>query len=159
MTRSSNIRKKSAPSYKGLKPASEIASFSKRANKSTKTKHELLLMSELNKQGLKFKRHVKSLPGKPDIVFPSERLAVFCDGDFWHGRYWRTLKRNLQRGTNSKYWIAKIGNNKIHDRNNTKSLKRMGLQVARFWESDIIRNTDYVIRRITTILRGKEDGD
>jgi DNA mismatch endonuclease (patch repair protein) len=49
---------------------------------------------------------VAELPGKPDIVFYGARLAVFCDGDFWHGRNWPERKRKLSRGSNSEYWVT-----------------------------------------------------
>lgn len=125
------------PSYKGLIPASESSSRVKRNNCAKDTKHELSLRRELWRMGLRFRKNVSSLPGKPDIVFSSQRLVVFCDGDFWHGRNWKALKRSLEVGTNSSYWVAKIESNRKRDLLNTARLKRAGWRVMRLWETDI----------------------
>jgi DNA mismatch endonuclease (patch repair protein) len=50
------------------------------------------------------RKNVKTLPGKPDVVFSKASIAVFCDGDFWHGRNWQALKSKLDNGTNPTYW-------------------------------------------------------
>ena len=126
-----------APSYKGLQPASEAASRVKRSNRSSDTLHEVLLRRELWRVGLRFRKNVASLPGKPDIVFSGARVLVFCDGDFWHGRKWQTLESKLDAGTNGKYWSAKIATNMERDRRNTVLLEDAGWQVIRLWETDI----------------------
>ncbi|MFH0991443.1 MAG: very short patch repair endonuclease [bacterium] len=138
----------SYPTFKGLKPASPISSRSKQANASKGTRHELLLMKELKRLGLKFKRYMKDLPGKPDIVFPEERVAVFCDGDFWHGKNWRTLCRKLTNGTNGKYWKSKIACNIKQDKRITKILSLQGWNVIRLWETDIKANTQASVQNI-----------
>src|SRR5439155_25146815 len=73
-----------APSFAGLRPASEAASRAKRANKNYGTRHEILLGRELWRMGLRYRKNMARLPGKPDIVFSRARVVVFCDGDFWH---------------------------------------------------------------------------
>jgi DNA mismatch endonuclease Vsr len=103
------------PSYAGFRPASEAASRAKRANRHADTGHELLLRRELWRLGLRYRKNVKGLPGKPDLVFGSARIAVFCDGDFWHGRDWERLKEELARRHNSTYWLAKISRNRERD--------------------------------------------
>lgn len=99
------------PSFAGLKPASEVSSRTKRNNPRSDTQHELLLRREFLRMGLRFRKNVEALPGKPDIVFSTPQVAVFCDGDFWHGRSWRALKPKLDRGTNANYWSEKIAIN------------------------------------------------
>src|SRR5207249_4773583 len=89
---------------------------------------------------LRFRKNVETMPGKPDIVFPSAKVIVFCDGDFWHGRNWPVLKRKLAIGSNASYWRAKIASNIKRDRLRTASLKRDGWIVIRLWESDIKRD-------------------
>jgi DNA mismatch endonuclease (patch repair protein) len=126
-----------APRFTGLKPASEASSRAKRANLSRGTEQEILLCRELRRSGLRFRRNVKMLPGIPDVVFPTAQIAVFCDGDFWHGRKWRTLRAKLKRGSNSSYWIGKIKANIQRDRRNTRLLEESGWLVIRIWESDI----------------------
>jgi DNA mismatch endonuclease (patch repair protein) len=129
-----------APSFAGFKPASESASLAKRMNRSADTKHELLLRSELWRRGLRFQKNRADLPGKPDIVFPSVSVAVFCDGDFWHGRNWRRLSSQLRKRANPDYWCRKIQSNRERDKRTTASLKRLGWCVIRLWESDIHAN-------------------
>ncbi len=127
-------------SFQGLTPASEAASRSKRANRKTDSLHEILLRRELTKLGLRYRTYVGDLPGNPDIVFRTAKVAVFCDGDFWHGRNWARLRRNLLRRHNAAYWIAKIARNRQRDREVTRELVRAGWQVLRIWETDILRN-------------------
>lgn len=126
-----------ALSFRGFQPASISSSHAKRASSHSDTKHEVLLRSELWRMGLRFRKNVRTLPGKPDLVFPRARTVVFCDGDFWHGRNWRTLRMKLQKGTNAAYWLAKIKSNRKRDLRNTKLLKKAGWHVIRLWESDI----------------------
>jgi len=94
-------------------------------------------MKELQGLGLRFKKNVTTLLGTPDIVFPSHRVAVFCDGDFWHGRYWTTRRRRLSSGTNADYWIKKIEANRRRDSMVSRRLKLGGWRVVRVWESEI----------------------
>ncbi len=129
-----------APSFRGLRPASEAASQSKRANRKTDSAHELLLRRELTKLGLRYRKYAADLPGKPDIVFRTARVVVFCDGDFWHGRHWVRLKRYLSCRHNGKYWIAKIARNRERGRDVSRKLANAGWNVIRIWETDILRD-------------------
>lgn len=128
---------KEAPSFTGLKPASTSSSSVKSKNKRSDTQHELILRRELWRCGLRYRKNVEALPGKPDIVFSVARVVVFCDGDFWHGRNWRRLKSKLKYGTNANYWLAKIASNIKRDKCITRSLEKMGWHVIRVWETDI----------------------
>src|SRR5437016_14297017 len=84
--------KRVAPTYKGFKAASRASSRAMRANRSAGTKPEVLLERLVRRLGLRGRRNVAELPGKPDLVFARARVVVFCDGDFWHGRHWSVLK-------------------------------------------------------------------
>jgi len=128
------------PSYKGYRPASEQSSRVKSRNRNRDTKHELALRRELWRRGLRFRKNVPDLPGKPDIVFPGGRVAVFCDGDFWHGRNWQDLRVKLEHRANAPYWIAKIQSNIDRDQRSSQLLGDAGWLVLRFWETDIQRN-------------------
>lgn len=141
------------PSYKGLKPASESASRIKQNNRRSDTKHELLLRSQLWNEGLRFRKNVTSLPGKPDIVFPKTRIIVFCDGDFWHGKNWNSLKDKLDKGANPSYWSAKIASNMERDKRTTALLEELGWFVIRVWESDIKKNLPHVVKKITEAIK------
>jgi DNA mismatch endonuclease (patch repair protein) len=143
------------PSYKGLKPASDAASRVKSANRRQDTMHEVLLRTQLWHLGLRFRKNVITLPGKPDIVFSRAKVAVFCDGDFWHGRDWQSRQQKLSRGTNSSYWLAKIASNIERDTRNTSLLKKAGWRVIRLWETDVKRNPLAAAMRIRKIVESR----
>src|SRR5687767_13897537 len=130
----------SSPSFRGLKPSSSRASAAKRAVRSKDTRSELALRSALHKSGLRFRIHVKSLPGRPDIVFRAARVAVFVDGDFWHGRRWRVQRTKLLAGANSNCWVSKVRSNMLRDRAHDRRLRQEGWDVLRFWETDVLRD-------------------
>lgn len=126
-----------ATSYKGLSPASERASAAARgSSRKSGTRPELLLRRELTRLGLRY-RVANDLPGRPDVVFPGARVAVFADGDYWHGRDLDERVRKLRAGHNAKYWVAKIRANVERDRRRTAELEAQGWLVLRFWESEI----------------------
>jgi DNA mismatch endonuclease (patch repair protein) len=86
----------------------------------TNTKPELALRKALWGKGLRYRLHDRNLPGKPDIVFPKARVAVFVDGDFWHGNQWRkrgkrALAEQFGGSEHSDYWQQKIGRNMDRD--------------------------------------------
>ncbi len=142
-------------SFAGLRPASELSSRIKKANSSRNTRHEVALQTELSQLGLHFQRNVADLPGRPDIVFATAHLAVFCDGDFWHGRRWDVLRRDLARGTNAAYWCAKISRNMKRDKKVTSMLRRSGWRVLRVWESEIKKDPRAVAMEVKKILRSR----
>jgi len=92
------------------------------------------------------------LPGCPDIVFPGARLAIFCDGDFWHGRDWPIRRIKLKRGHNAAYWIPKIEGNIQRDLRNTALLESEGWCVVRYWESEIKGDLGLVVANILKLL-------
>jgi len=125
-------------SYKGRKPASARASAAARgSSKKIDTRCEILLRRTLWAAGARYRKNVKELPGRPDIVFPKAKLVVFCDGDFWHGRNWESRRQKLAQGTNPDYWISKIERNIERDRLSTSKLEEMGWTVLRVWETEI----------------------
>ena len=148
-----------APSFIGLSPASPASSHAKKMNRSSDTEHERILRKKLWNAGLRYRKNVKTLPGKPDIVFPATRVVVFCDGDFWHGRDWRSLSRKLRMGTNAGYWIPKIEANRHRDRRNEQLLKRGGWTVIRVWETDIHRDAQRAAQIISQIVRDSRGCD
>jgi DNA mismatch endonuclease (patch repair protein) len=147
-----------SPSFKNYNSSSEVASRSLAKNRAVDTKCERLLRSTLWRMGLRFRKNVKSLPGRPDVVFVRQRIAIFCDGDFWHGREWNRRRRKLKRGANSTYWIAKIRANIDRDKMHTKHLCQLGWTVIRLWETDILSDAEgaaaYVRREV--IQRSKQ---
>lgn len=148
-----NRQMKKTPSFARLRPASEAASRAKRANRKTETRQEILLRQRLWQLGFRYRKNMSSLPGTPDIVFFRERVAVFCDGDFWHGNDWRRLRRQLSRRHNADYWVAKIRRNRERDLETTRRLQKEGWLVIRLWESDILRDPDAVALRVASVIR------
>jgi DNA mismatch endonuclease (patch repair protein) len=88
----------------------------------------------------------------PDLVFVGARVAVFVDGDFWHGKHWKKRKERLSRGHNSDYWIAKIECNISRDRMRNIELRASGWTVLRFWESDILSDIGKAINRVKCLV-------
>lgn len=146
--------RRATPSYKGLSPASLIASrIAIAASAKRDTKPELMLRRALRGKGLRYKLDVASLPGRPDLVVPAARLAVFCDGDFWHGRQLRRRLEKLAGGHNSAYWVAKIKSNVARDRRIKRSLEDSGWTVVRLWESDVRADPERAAETIVKTAR------
>jgi len=80
------------------------------------------------------------------------RVAVFCDGDFWHGRDLRSRLTRLASGHNALYWVAKILANVERDRAKTLQLEAAGWRVLRLWETDILRQPDEAAARVEALL-------
>ncbi len=119
-----------------------------RANRPKDSSPEIMLRRELWKLGIRYRLHVKDLPGKPDIVISKHKIVVFVDGDFWHGKDWPTRKASLARGSNSDYWIRKIQYNIDRDTSVNTELESMGWAAMRVWESDIRKNVEMEATRI-----------
>ena len=115
--------------------------------RSANTFPELLLMRALKKKKIKFLKHVKELPGKPDVFINNKKLAVFVDSDFWHGH----KNRFTMPKTNRSYWRKKIAENQKRDKRINRLLKKDGWKVIRFWESEIKRNVEKCIGKISLI--------
>jgi DNA mismatch endonuclease (patch repair protein) len=137
-----------AVSFRSYSSTSPEATRALRGSKSSNTQCERHLRSELWRLGVRFRKNVSNLPGRPDIVIHRARIVVFCDGDFWHGRLWSKRKVKLQKGSNSSYWIAKIEGNIIRDKRDTRLLKKLGWNVIRLWESSILANTQAIAEGI-----------
>jgi DNA mismatch endonuclease, patch repair protein len=147
-----------SPSFKGCKPTSARATAAaKGSSKKTDTTCEVRLRSALWRAGLRFRKNVATLPGKPDIVFPRARVVVFCDGDFWHGRNWDERRERLSKGSNPDYWVAKITRNMERDREYAESLEANGWKVLRFWETVIRKETEAVAGAIIDVVRARCD--
>lgn len=112
------------------------------------TKIEVLLRQALWKKGIRYRKNFKKLPGTPDIAITKYKIAIFCDGEFFHGKDWEILKPRLQKGSNSEYWISKISRNKERDDEINKKLLFMGWTVIRFWGDEIQHHTDECVKVI-----------
>lgn len=115
-------------------------------NKSKGTKPELLLAKALFAKGYRYRKNNKSVFGRPDLTFKNLKLAIFVDGEFWHGKDWDEKKQDFK--TNPEYWTAKIERNRERDREVNRELNRQGWHVLRFWGKDIEKNLIECILRI-----------
>lgn len=123
--------------------------------KSVRTKDTALenkLYQALLRQGIRtFIRNDKSVIGKPDFVFHARKIAVFCDGDFWHGYNWDTAKDEIK--SNREFWINKIENTMRRDDYVTRQLQETGWTVLRFWGNEIKKSADDCAIKIAHELR------
>lgn len=106
--------------------------------KSHNTKPEQILRKALWAKGIRYRKNHPDLPGKPDIYISRFKIAIFVDGEFWHGYNWEKKKKRLK--ANRDYWIPKIERTMERDRKNNKKLKHEGITVLRFWASDVEKN-------------------
>lgn len=116
--------------------------------KSKDTKIEVILRKALWNKGYRYRKNYKLLPGNPDIVLTKYKIAIFCDGEFFHGKDWEVLKPRLEKGRNSDFWVGKISRNMERDDEINKKLLFMGWTVIRFWGDEIKQNTEECIRVI-----------
>jgi len=114
--------------------------------RSNDTSIEVLLRKALWHEGIRYRKNLKTLPGKPDIVITKYKLAIFCDGELWHGKNWETKKEKIK--TNRDYWIPKIERNITRDNENEKKLEKDGWIVMRFWGDDIKKNLTACVNEI-----------
>lgn len=116
------------------------------ANSATGTSIERVLGQKLWRAGLHYRKNVKYITGKPDFVFKSKKLAIFCDGEFWHGKDWEI--RKAEHKSNQEFWYNKIERNIERDKEVNIALKKAGWRVLRFWGKDIKTNTDRCVKLI-----------
>jgi len=141
-----------APRFDGLASTSERASAAARAaSRKTGTRPEVALRRALYRAGIRYRKNAFGLPGKPDIVLFSLRVAIFCDGDFWHGKDLEVRKEKLRQGANSAYWIRKISRNVERDIEHNRQLEQLGWLVLRYWETQILGDIDSVVGEIRQV--------
>lgn len=131
---------------------SDIYSKSKRSEIMSKisgkeTKPEILVRKFLFSNGFRFRKNVKDLPGKPDIVLPKYKTVIFVHGCFWHGH---TCKRGTLPETNREFWVEKIGKNIERDDHNITELREKGWYVIIVWQCEIgsIKNREVCLERL-----------
>lgn len=110
------------------------------------TKIEVILRKALWSKGYRYRKNYKKLPGSPDIALTKYKIAIFCDGEFFHGKDWDTLKKRLEKSNNSEFWINKISRNIERDDEINKKLDFEGWTVIRFWGEDIKKHMDECVK-------------
>lgn len=116
------------------------------AVKNKDSKIEIALRSALWSKGYRYRKNYTKLEGKPDIVIPKYKLAIFCDSEFWHGYNWNTRKHDIK--SNKDFWIKKIEGNIKRDEYVNKILQDQGWKVIRLWGKDIQKNMDECLLKI-----------
>ena len=112
---------------------------------------EILVRSILHRRGLRFRKNVKELPGSPDIAFMTNKVAVFIDGDFWHGYRFPSWRQGL-----SEFWQVKIDANRRRDKRSHRALRQRGWTVIRLWQHEIRRDIEACVDKVNSgILRAQ----
>ena len=123
------------------------------SNKSKGTKPELLLAKAMWALGLRYRKNSGSIFGKPDFSFKKYKVAVFVDGEFWHGKDWEQRKAEIKG--NREFWIAKIERNIRRDMEVTGRLKAEGWTVLRFWSNDVVKNAGCHAEKVKEIIQAR----
>lgn len=124
---------------------SEIMSLIRAKN----TGIERKAFSYLIKNKIHFQRHYSRVPGKPDIAVPKKKIAIFIDGDFWHGYKFDKWRRRIPK----VYWRDKIASNIVRDIKNRRTLKRQGWRVMRVWGHELAKKPDKTLAKIAAFLQ------
>ena len=117
------------------------------------TKPEMLLRSQLFRQGLRFRVHQKDLPGKPDIILPKYKTAIFVHGCFWH--YHKDCREGRIPSTNSKFWKEKLEKNISKDEKYVQLLTALGWKVLIIWECEIEKHLAKTISNLVCNIKNK----
>ena len=119
------------------------------------TKPELLFRKALWHKGIRYRIYNK-LPGKPDLSIKKYKLAIFIDGEFWHGYNWHEQMKSIK--SNRRFWIPKIERNIQRDQEVNQSLSNLGYTVFRFWSKEVLNDLDTCINDVLTYIEtGRND--
>lgn len=118
---------------------------------------EVMLRKALWRQGLRYRKNCSFIFGHPDIAFPRLKIAIFCDGEFWHGKDFGEDGKSIK--SHRGYWIPKIKKNIERDREVTSALELDGWIVIRFWGGEIISDTDRCVDMIKDAIKTRKSGE
>lgn len=125
------------------------------AIRSSNTKAEILLAKALFSKGYRYRKNNKNVFGTPDLTFKKIKLAIFVDGEFWHGKDWENRKNKIE--TNKEYWIKKIESNIKRDIKVNDILLSQNWTVLRFWAKDIEKKLDYCVSKIENVIKSLKE--
>ena len=128
----------------------EQITYNMKQVKNKDSKIEILLRKELWNRGLRYRKNVKKILGKPDLAFIGKKIAIFCDSEFWHGYDWEHRKEDFKK--HREFWIPKIERNIRRDMEVNEKLKAEGWAVLRFWGEEIKRDTEACVEKIEQFL-------
>ena len=138
-----------------MQKTKEQISYNMQQVKNKDSKIEVLLRKELWSRGIRYRKNVNRIYGKPDIVFIGKKIAVFCDSEFWHGYNWEERKQDFK--SHQEFWIPKIERNMERDLEVTAHLESEGWMVIRFWGNEIKKNTVGCADIIEKVLEERND--
>lgn len=127
------------------------------ANKANGTSSETMLAKALWLKGYRYRKNDKSVLGKPDITFKKLKIAIFTDGEFWHGKDWQIKKPKI--ASNQEYWIKKIERNMERDRQTQETLEASGWTILRFWHRQIKKNLNECVEAIEQVISQKRKSE
>lgn len=117
--------------------------------RSKDTKAEVMLRKALWKKGYRYRKNWGKLPGCPDIALTKQKICIFVDGEYFHGKDWEAgRKEKVSAGNNASYWVPKIEKNMDRDRSADAELNGLGWTVLRFWSRDVVKNVDACVNAI-----------
>lgn len=116
--------------------------------RSSDTVAEVVIFKELRRRRIFFQKNYRKVFGSPDICFPKKKIAVFIDGDFWHGKNFESRKKKLPK----IYWRNKIENNIARDKRVNRRLRKDGWKVYRFWASKAVKHPEKIADKIEILF-------
>lgn len=137
-----------------MKKTTEQISYNMRRVRNKDSAIELTLRKELWNRGIRYRKNVSKLFGKPDIAFLGKRVAVFCDSEFWHGFDWENKQNEIK--SRREFWLPKIERNIARDREVNDRLQSEGWIVLRFWGKEIKQDVSACADQIEAALEGRK---
>lgn len=137
-----------------MKKSPEQISYNMSRVKNKDSEIEQVLRKELWARGMRYRKNVKSVFGKPDVAFIGKKIAVFCDSEFWHGYDWENRKSDIK--SRREFWIPKIERNIQRDKEVNERLCNEGWIVLRFWGKEIKRDVGACADEIERAWRHKD---
>ena len=122
--------------------------------KSKDTSIEVSLRKALWHTGIRYRKNFAKLPGSPDIAITKHRIAIFCDGEFWHGKDWDLQGHRIHN--NQAYWVEKIERNMLRDTQTDRALASLDWTVIRFWGGEIQKNLNRCVEEVQDAIWQKE---
>lgn len=134
-----------------VKKTSEQISYNMSRVKNKDSVIEVTLRKELWSRGLRYRKNMKTVFGKPDIVFVGKKVAIFCDSEFWHGYNWEVKQGEIK--SHRDFWLPKIERNIKRDKEVNAALEADGWKVLRFWGDEIRKNVKACADLIVDVLK------
>ena len=134
-----------------MKKTPEQISYNMRQVKNKDSAIEITLRKELWRRGIRYRKNVSKVFGKPDLAFIGKKVAVFCDSEFWHGYAWENKQKEIK--SRREFWIPKIERNMARDREVNERLESEGWVVLRFWGKEIKKDVSTcadIVERVLT---------